>query len=99
LLRKDDHCEDLRLCPGSVDLDGWTERCQACPVLELERAMTTLAGQVVSRAIEIDADIDCGIAPKIDEIPARVFSAVRMVRLEKQRYQNELQERGRDGRP
>jgi hypothetical protein len=61
--------------------------------------MTTLAGQVVSRAIEIDADIDYGIAPNIEEIPARVFSAVRMVRLEKQRYQNELQERARDGRP
>jgi len=60
--------------------------------------MSTVAGQTVSRAIDIDADIDCHIAPNLDEIPARVFAALRTLRTEKARWQNEQQERERNKR-
>jgi hypothetical protein len=61
--------------------------------------MSTLTGQVVTRAIEIDSDVDCGLPPNLNEISSRVYAAVKMLRSERIRYQNELTERARDGRP
>jgi hypothetical protein len=61
--------------------------------------MNSSAGQVVSRAIEIDSDIDCHIPPDLDRIPARVYAAVKTLRQEKIRYQNEQQDNARNGQP
>lgn len=74
-------------------------RCEHCPVLALERAMNSQAGQLVSAAIQLDSDIDCGIPPDLNETSARLYSVLRILRNEKARYQDQQRERDHDGRP
>ena len=54
--------------------------------------MNSVAGRLVTEAIQIDSDIDLGIAPDLDEISTRVYSVVRTLRNEKARHAEQKQQ-------
>jgi hypothetical protein len=78
------------MCPYATE--KWLN-CDECPLIDLEEAMVTPAGRTVSRAIQLDMDINSHIAPNLDEITARVYAAMKTLRAEQSIHEAELRKK------
>lgn len=71
------------------------ERCTGCLSTGLEDAMArTGAGMFLRNVVAIDESSEWGFRMDLDEITAREYSALKILRSEKQRWRDE-QERNR----
>jgi hypothetical protein len=62
------------------------DRCEDCSVTRLEEAMSSPAGQLLSRACELDSMLQLpGLSIRLDEISAEVWSVLQLIRGERDR--------------
>jgi hypothetical protein len=88
-LRKKDLC-DPNLC---VDKHEDDYRCDKCPLLALENALSSERGQLIQRALDIRALIKVGVTITLDEIAGDEMHAILIIEQEYNRFENDQSNR------
>ncbi len=85
-LRRDDLC-DTDLAPDCEPGSHASE----CPVAKLDEALasTREVGELVQRAFELDFQCEKHIAPPWHEIPADEYTALKLIAIERSKYERE----------
>lgn len=85
-LRREELC-DVNLCPDSPDNGG---RCDKCPLDRLDVAQNSELGQLLRRALDLEFALKSGVAISLGEIAADEFWALKIIREEQNKLEQEL---------
>lgn len=72
----------MNLCPDSSE-DG--TRCEKCPLNRLDAAQHSEAGQLLSRALNLEFALTAGITVTLDEFAADEFFAMQIIHEEREK--------------
>jgi hypothetical protein len=73
------------------------EPCEGCWLTKFDDALDNPAGMAIRRAMMLKAALDCGVTVTLAEIPADEFSALRLVQLEINKRDSEINRRDPQG--
>jgi len=98
-LREAELCPGPEACPEAPEpargFEGrivCADRCRGCPLDALDAAMRSHAGQILRRALDLDAALRCGIGVPYGEWGAEEFRALKVLRSERDRWEKEQEE-------
>ena len=89
-------CDDVREIRDEQDFLIRRERCATCPLDKLDRAVG--AHPILHRAFDFDFALSAGIRLTLDEIDVEEFRALKILRLERSKYEQEQIKKGRNER-
>lgn len=84
-LRRDEICSDPKICPHSEDGVAHGSECDVARIEEL--SAESAAGELLRRVDEIEFAIKAGFTMTLSDVTAEEFAALRMVQLERDRWQ------------
>jgi hypothetical protein len=87
-LRREELC-DPGLCPDAPDGGG---RCDHCPLDHLDAAQASEHGQLIRRALDLQAALKLGVHAGLEEIRADEFYAMLVLEQERERRDREQTE-------
>lgn len=82
---------DPSLCPDSP---GPGQRCDSCPLNNLDAAEGSHNGELLGRALAIRSAIKLGITVRLDEVDAEEIQALKMIEEECAKWEKEENPKG-----